>query len=86
MPSGYPLASIPFNYVETSGRPYGLHVIAKANEEDKIIKFMSVWEKIIGPRRTPDLMRYESFRREIKQSLVGYVRKPSFKLHIKVQR
>ncbi|KAF2105614.1 amidase signature domain-containing protein [Lophiotrema nucula] len=51
----YPLASIPFSYVESSGRPYGLHVIAKANEEDKIIKFMGAWEKTIAPRRIPDL-------------------------------
>jgi amidase len=51
----YPLASVPFKCVESSGRPYGLHVIAKANEEDKIIKFMSVWERTVGPRRVPDL-------------------------------
>ncbi|OAG19567.1 amidase signature enzyme [Alternaria alternata] len=51
----YPLASIPFSYVESSGRPYGLHVIARANEEDKIIRFMSLWENVIGPRRLPDL-------------------------------
>lgn len=55
MVSGYPLASIPFSYVESSGRPYGLHVITRANEEEKIIKFMDVWERIIGPRRTPNL-------------------------------
>ncbi|KAF2837325.1 amidase signature enzyme [Patellaria atrata CBS 101060] len=41
----YPLASIPFRYVKSSGRPYGLHVIARANEENKIIKFISVWER-----------------------------------------
>ncbi|KAF2498920.1 amidase signature enzyme [Lophium mytilinum] len=51
----YPLASIPFGYVESSGRPYGLHVIAKANEEEKIVTFMSAWEKTKPPRRVPDL-------------------------------
>lgn len=53
--AGYPLAYIPFSYVESSGCPYGLHVMATANEEDKIIKFMSMWEKTIGPRMVPDL-------------------------------
>jgi Asp-tRNA(Asn)/Glu-tRNA(Gln) amidotransferase A subunit family amidase len=53
--ANYPLATIPFRYVESSGRPYGLHVIAKANEEDKIISFMSVWERTVEPRRVPDL-------------------------------
>lgn len=52
---GYPLASIPFSYVESSGRPYGLHVIARADEEDKIIRFMGMWEKTIEPRRVPNL-------------------------------
>lgn len=53
--TGYPLASIPFTYVKSSGRPCGPHVIARANEEDKIIKFMSAWEKTLPPRRVPDL-------------------------------
>ncbi|KAF2806717.1 amidase signature enzyme [Mytilinidion resinicola] len=51
----YPLASIPFGYVESSGRPCGLHVIAKANEEDKIVRFMSVWERMRPPRTVSDL-------------------------------
>ena len=42
----YPLASIPLSYVESSGRPYGLHVIVKAHEEGKIVSFMSAWESI----------------------------------------
>ncbi|KAF2657867.1 amidase signature enzyme [Lophiostoma macrostomum CBS 122681] len=53
--SQYPLASIPFSYVTSSGRPYGLHVIARANEEDKIIKFMSAWEETMPPCRVPNL-------------------------------
>jgi amidase len=51
----YPLASILFKYVESSGRPYGLHVIAKANEEEKTVRFMSVWKRTVEPRRVPDL-------------------------------
>lgn len=49
----YPLASIPFGYVESSGRPYGLHVIARAHEEGKIVSFMSAWENIWPVRRVP---------------------------------
>ncbi|PVH86312.1 amidase signature enzyme [Cadophora sp. DSE1049] len=51
----YPLASIPFGYVESSGRPYGWHVIASAHEEGKIVSFMSAWESIWPVRRIPDL-------------------------------
>jgi amidase len=52
---GYPLGSVPFSYVESSGRPYGLLVIARAGEEDKIISFMGLWEKMVGARMVPDL-------------------------------
>ncbi|KAH9209837.1 amidase signature domain-containing protein [Leptodontidium sp. 2 PMI_412] len=55
----YPLASIPFGYVESSGRPYGLHVIARAHEEGKIVSFMSAWESIWPVRRVPDLTAAE---------------------------
>ncbi|KAK7181490.1 glutamyl-tRNA amidotransferase subunit [Paraphaeosphaeria sporulosa] len=53
VPAGAP--STPFSYVESSGRPYGLQVIAKAKEEDKIIKFMRMWEKTVEPQRVPTL-------------------------------
>jgi amidase len=53
--SGYQLGAVPFSYVESNGRPYGLLVIAQANEEAKIIKLMSAWENTMGPRRVPDL-------------------------------
>jgi hypothetical protein len=42
--TGYLLASIAFSYVESSGRSYGLYVVARANEEDKMVSFMSAWK------------------------------------------
>jgi Asp-tRNA(Asn)/Glu-tRNA(Gln) amidotransferase A subunit family amidase len=47
----YPLASLPLGYVEASGRPYGIQAIVKANEEHKMIEFMSLWQKLIPERR-----------------------------------
>ncbi len=61
MQSGYPLESIPFSYVESSGRPYGLHIIARSGEEAKIIEFMSAGEQTIPQRKTPDLGLLEKY-------------------------
>ncbi|ESZ98762.1 hypothetical protein SBOR_0868 [Sclerotinia borealis F-4128] len=52
--ANYPLASIPFGVVKSSGRPYGLHVIARAYE-GKIISFMGAWEATWPARKIPDL-------------------------------
>jgi amidase len=49
------LASIPFGHVESSGRPYGLHVIVKSHEEGKMINFMSDWESIWPAGKVPQL-------------------------------
>ena len=49
------MAAVPLGYMESSGRPYGLQAIAPANEEGKLIRFMAAWERIVPPRRLPDL-------------------------------
>lgn len=49
------LSSIPFGYLESSWRPFRLHVVARANEEDKMIGLMSARERISPLRRVPDL-------------------------------
>lgn len=51
-------------YVESSGRPYGLHVIARAHEEAKIVRFMSAWEQTFPARRVPDLDKVTRTRKE----------------------
>ena len=38
---GYPIAAVPLGYVETSGRPYGAQLIAKASDEATLIRAMS---------------------------------------------
>ena len=60
---GYPMAGLPLGYIESSGRPYELQVVARANEETKRVKSMAARESISPPRRVPDLMAYEKARR-----------------------
>ncbi|KAI9148400.1 Calcium-transporting ATPase [Paramyrothecium foliicola] len=51
----YPMAAMPLGYIASSGRPYGLLAIAKANEEAKLVKLMAIWNAISSPRRVPNL-------------------------------
>ena len=53
--TGYPIASVPLGYIEYSGRPYGLQLIAKAAQEAILIRAMSAWERMMPTRRAPDL-------------------------------
>ena len=54
---GYPIAAVPRGYVESSGRPYGAQLIAKAGDEATLIGAMSAWERMMPTRRAPDLSR-----------------------------
>ena len=53
--SGYPIAAVPLGYIESSGRPYGVQIIAKANRGETLIGAMSAWERMMPARRAPDL-------------------------------
>lgn len=62
---GYPMAGVPLGYIKSSGRPYGLQVVAPANQEAKLMKFMAAWESISPPRRLPDLLACENARTQL---------------------
>ncbi|OAP60239.1 hypothetical protein AYL99_05241 [Fonsecaea erecta] len=51
--SGYPIATLPLSYLDYNGRPFGLSVIARANQEALLIKVQSAWEATFGPRKPP---------------------------------
>ncbi|KAF7958928.1 hypothetical protein EAE96_002454 [Botrytis aclada] len=42
----YPVGTVPLGYSRTNGRPFGLAVVALANEEHKILQFMTAWDEI----------------------------------------
>ncbi len=41
---GYPIATVPLGNVESNGQPFGLFLLAKANHENVLLKFMSLYE------------------------------------------
>jgi amidase len=52
--AGCPVGAVPLGYAETfNGRPYGLMVIGRADEEDKVVSFMSAWDATHPGLRKP---------------------------------
>ncbi|KAH7152603.1 amidase signature domain-containing protein, partial [Dactylonectria macrodidyma] len=41
--AGFPVGNLPLGFAFFNGRPFSLHVIAPANEEEKIFQVMSAW-------------------------------------------
>ncbi len=54
---GYPTANVPLGSLSYNGRPYGICLIAKADREEALVRFMSAYEAAFSPRPVPDLAR-----------------------------
>ena len=52
---GYPIATVPIGQLRYNKRPFGLCIIAKVNEEEILLRFMSTYEKVAKPRPVPNL-------------------------------
>ncbi|WVO18403.1 hypothetical protein L204_106119 [Cryptococcus depauperatus] len=53
--AGYPIASLPLNYLDFNGRAFGLQIIAKAHQDALLIRAQSAWEATF-PKRQPPLL------------------------------
>jgi amidase len=55
--AGYPVATVPLGFADFNGRAFGLNIVAPSNSEEKILAFMSAWEKTFpGGRAAPPLL------------------------------
>lgn len=52
---GYPLAAVPLGQLEHNKRPFGLCIMAKANHEEKLLRFQAVYETAVAARPIPEL-------------------------------
>ncbi|KAF7893075.1 uncharacterized protein EAF02_000613 [Botrytis sinoallii] len=52
--AGYPVGTVPLGYSQTDGRLFGLAIVAMANEEHKMLQFMTAWDELT-PSRLPPL-------------------------------
>lgn len=52
---GYPVCTVPLSTLKYNGRPFGLCVIAKANDEQALLRFMAAYEATMPARAVPVL-------------------------------
>jgi Asp-tRNA(Asn)/Glu-tRNA(Gln) amidotransferase A subunit family amidase len=50
---GYPIVTVPLELMESNDQPYGFFVVARANEEKKLLAFMNAFEAMFPARKTP---------------------------------
>ncbi|KAK0750692.1 amidase signature domain-containing protein [Schizothecium vesticola] len=52
--AGYPIATVPLGQLRYNGRPFGLCVIARGDDEETLLRFMDMYESTVAsPRPTP---------------------------------
>lgn len=54
--AGHLVASMPLGFADFNGRAFGVQVLAKTGEEDKILPVMSAWEATVPKGRQPPLL------------------------------
>lgn len=52
---GYPMATVPLGQLRYNGRPFGLCLLGRENDEETLLRFMKKYEATVGPRPIPDL-------------------------------
>ncbi|RAK97892.1 amidase signature enzyme [Aspergillus ibericus CBS 121593] len=52
--AGYPVATVPVGQLLYNDRPFGLCLVARADEEETLLQFMALYEKIAKPRPIPN--------------------------------
>ncbi|KAJ6789239.1 hypothetical protein PWT90_05083 [Aphanocladium album] len=53
--AGYPVCAVPLSTLQYNGRPFGLCVIARANDEEALLRFMAAYESAMPARAVPTL-------------------------------
>ncbi len=53
--AGYPVGAVPLSTLRYNGRPFGLCVIARADGEEALLRFMAAYEAAMPARAVPVL-------------------------------
>ncbi|KAJ2986214.1 hypothetical protein NUW58_g5132 [Xylaria curta] len=54
--AGYPHITIPLGKLNYNGRPFGICVMARENDEAVLLRFMAAYESITAPRPVPSIV------------------------------
>ncbi|KAL9473477.1 hypothetical protein ACSS6W_007857 [Trichoderma asperelloides] len=53
--AGYPIATAPVGQLRYNGRPFGLSFLARANDEESLVRFMAAYEAVAASRPVPNI-------------------------------
>ena len=53
MALGFPIGTLPLDYLDYNGRPVGLLVAAPRHKQSTLLKVMNAWENTFSPRKEP---------------------------------
>ncbi len=53
--AGYPVATVPLGQLRSNSRPFGLCLVARADDEEVLLRFMHAWCAVMPPRPLPNL-------------------------------
>ncbi|KAK4868060.1 hypothetical protein LT330_007258 [Penicillium expansum] len=53
--AGYPVATVPIGQLRYNDRPFGLCLVARADEEETLLRFMGLYESVAKPRPVPKI-------------------------------
>lgn len=56
LPLGYPHIMIPLGKLNYNGRPFGIRVLARKNDEAILLRFMAAYESMTAPRLGPSIV------------------------------
>lgn len=57
--AGYPVGTMPLGYSKTNGRPFGMCIVATADNEEKILRAMKAWDATVAKRKAPPQLQSE---------------------------
>ncbi|KAJ6031316.1 amidase signature enzyme [Penicillium herquei] len=60
--AGYPIATVPVGQLCYNSRPFGLCLVARADEEKNLLQFMEAYENVAQPRPVPTLQMFDENR------------------------
>ncbi|KAJ8610994.1 hypothetical protein MRB53_038207 [Persea americana] len=67
----WPNAAVPLGAISTMNRPFGLCIIARANEEARLLDFMDAWQSLFPTRPLPHaLLDYDAKRTQLDKDAI----------------
>ncbi|KAI4224190.1 MAG: hypothetical protein L6R36_004850 [Xanthoria steineri] len=51
--AGYPIGAVPLGFADFNGRAFGMHLVVEAEQEERLLSIMKLWEETFPDTRKP---------------------------------